>query len=66
MLNGRQLDKIDQELIIKVSNPKKEEADGILVVKISMQRTLVFSREASSKIPPYGNIQSDQDQLMVV
>ena len=65
VLNGRQLDKIDQELMIEVSKLKKEAADGFLVVKISVHKTLVFSGGSNRKNQTCGNIHSEREQLMV-
>jgi hypothetical protein len=62
----RQLEKIDEELSIEVLKPKEKEMDGSLVVKVTIQRTLVFSATAEGGQVEQGHLQLAEDQFAIV
>ena len=49
MQHDRQLDKLDEELSIEIYKSKDEETEGALVVKVTLQRTLVFTEQVHSR-----------------
>jgi hypothetical protein len=66
VLNGRQLDKIDEELSIEVLKPKGDGVDGDLLVKVTIQRILVFSGQRAPRHLEQGSFRCAETPVEIV